>query len=264
MQQVKIVAYRLGDNILLKKLKDAYAGTTHSSTATEVFIKKGTTSFIYIQNYGEVAFSDCDEKTITEFLDFVRPFVDAPIAEGKEYREDFVINVEPGQGLGFEYNSMRVPEINGDVIKIALLNVNQSVVLDYFTELAQNILYETSKQTKELELSGKLAISKISLMKLIGKTLNIQNRITDNLYFLDAPDNVWEEEYLSQINAGLSGTFNLKTRFKEVEYTLTIIDNNQRIFAQLVQHRDANKLEWVIILLILFEVLHAVFGTMIN
>ena len=71
---------------------------------------------------------------------------------------------------------------------------------------------------------------------------------------------MWEEEYLSQINAGLSGTFNLKTRFKEVEYTLTIIDNNQRIFAQLVQHRDANKLEWIVILLILFEVLHAVLG----
>ena len=97
-------------------------------------------------------------------------------------------------------------------------------------------------------------------MKVIGKTLNTQNRIVDNLYFLDAPDTVWENEYLSQINSGLSKIFKTKTRFREVEYTLRIIDNNLRSFAQLVQHRDSNKMEVIIIFLILFEVLNAIFG----
>jgi len=97
-------------------------------------------------------------------------------------------------------------------------------------------------------------------MKFIGKTQMTQNRIIDNLYFLDAPDTVWENEYLSQINNGLSKIFKMKTRFREVEYTLHIIDNNLRTFAQLVQHRDSSKMELIIIFLILFEVLNALFG----
>lgn len=260
LQKVKIVAYRLGENIHLKNFKGAYEGSILSSTLTEVFIKKGEYSYIYIQNYGEVAFSNCDESTINEFIFFLKRFVDAPVLPGKEYKEDFLIEVNPDHKLNFEYNSIQVPEINADVIKIAMLNVSQSVVLDYFTELSQNLLQETAQFTKELELRGKLSISKTKLMKFIGKILNIQNRITDNLYFLDAPDTVWDIEYLSQINNGLSGMFNLKTRFREVEYTLKIIDNNLRTFAQLVQHRDSNKMEWIIIFLILFEVLNALVG----
>ncbi len=260
LQKVRIVAYQLGENIHLKNFKAAYEGPVLSSSTSEVFIKKGTTSYIYVQNYGEVAFSDCDDTVINEFIEFVRPFVDVPLLRGKEYKEDFLIEVDPEHKLYFDYNSIQVPEINADVIKIAMLNVSQSVVLDYFTELAQSLLRETAQFSKELEQRGKLSLTNRNLMKFMGKILNIQNRITDNLYFLDAPDTVWEIEYLSQINTGLSKIFNLKTRFREVEYTLKIIDNNLRTFSQLVQHRDSNKMEWIIILLILFELLNALLG----
>lgn len=260
LQIVRIVAYQLGEHIDLKQFRAVFDGSIYSSSATEIFIKRGDYSYIYIQNYGEVSFSDCDESTVSEFIAFVKPFVDIPVLPGKEYKEDFVIKVDAGHQLNFDYNSIQVPEINADVIKIAMLNVSQSVVLDYFTELSQGLLVETARFARELELHGKLSISENSLMKFIGKTLNTQNRIVDNLYFLDAPDTVWDMEYLSHINNGLSKTFNLKTRFREVEYTLKIIDNNLRTFARLVQHRDSSKMEWIIILLIFFEVLNAVIG----
>jgi uncharacterized Rmd1/YagE family protein len=260
LQKIKIIAYQLGKNINIKNFKTKYKGTIYSSSSTEIFIQKGDHSYIYVQNYGEVVFSDCDERSIKEFIDFAMIFVDGPIISGKEYKEDFVIEVNPDHKLNFGYNSIMVPEINADVIKITMLNVSQSVVLDYFTELSQSLLFETAKFTKELELRGKLSISKTKLMKFIGKILNTQNRIIDNLYFIDAPDTVWDIEYLSKINHGLSRIFNLKTRFREVEYTLKSIDNNLRTFSQLVQHRESHKMEWIIIILIFFEILNAIFG----
>ena len=260
LQKVRLVAYQLGEKVHLKNFIAAYAGTIYSRSSTEIFIKKGTISYISLQSSGEVAFSDCDESTISEFTDLVRPFIDIPVLSGTEYKEDFVIEIDPDHPLSFGYNSIHVPEINAEVIQIAMLNVSQSVVLDYFTDLSQQLLVETAKFTRELELSGKLSISRTKLMKFIGKTMNTQNRIVDNLYFIDAPDTVWENEYLSQINRGLSRTFKLKTRFREVEYTLKIIENNMAIFAQLVQHTESKKLDWIIISLILFEILNAIAG----
>jgi required for meiotic nuclear division protein 1 len=262
LPKIKIVAYQLGENIYLKNFKSSYIGSVYSSSSTEVFIKKGEYSYIYVQNYGEVAFSNCDESTIKEFINYIRQFVDSPVSLGKEYKEDFIIELIPEQTLKFEYNSIQVPEINADVIKIAMLNVSQSVVLDYYTEFSQALLLETSRFIQELEMRGKLSISKPNLMKFIGKTLRTQNRIIDNIYFLDAPDTVWDIEYLSKINDGLSSTFKLKTRFREVEYTLKIIENNLNTFSQLVQHRDSTKLEWIIIILILFEILQALYTTL--
>ncbi len=260
LQKIRLVAYQLGERIHLKDFKANSRYLVCSASSTEIFIKKGLTSYISVQNSGEVAFSDCDENTISEFMTFVLPFVVLPVASGKEYKEDFVIEVVPGGQLIFGYNSILVPEINEDVIKIALLNVSQSVVLDYFTELSQYLLFETARYTQELELRGRLSISRNRLMKFIGKALNTHNRIVDNLYFIDAPDTVWDNQYLSQINRGLSRTFKLKTRFREVEYTLKIIDNNLSIFAQLIQHIESKKLDVIIIILILFEIANALIG----
>ncbi|MEY3442679.1 MAG: hypothetical protein RLZZ519_960 [Bacteroidota bacterium] len=257
-EKVNVVAYKLGENIRLKNFTSTYNGVIYSSSSTEVLIQRGLNSFISVQNYGEVAFSDCDEAVIKEFMNLLAPFVESPNPKGIEYKEDFLIEINPGEKLKFDYNSIQVPEINADVIKIVMLNVSQSAVLDYFSELSQNLLLETGKYTKELELSGKLHITKKTLMKFIGRTLNTQSRIIDNLYFLDAPDTVWDNEYLAKINDGLALTFKLRPRFREVEYTLANSDNSLRTLSQIIQTRESNKMELVIIFLILFEVLNLI------
>lgn len=258
-QKVKIVAYLIGEKIQMAELLATLTGVIYSSTSTEIFIHIEGNSYVYIQNYGEISFANCSETIINEYIAMVLPFVTNRMVLPKQYKEDFVIEVDSSHHINFRYTSIQVPEINGDVIKIVMLNVSQSVVLDYFTDLSLGLLRNTSQFTLELELKGKLGIAKKELMRFIGKALNTQNRIIDNLYFIDAPDTVWENEYLAKINTGLSRTFDLKTRFREVEYTLKIIDNNLRTFAQLVQHRDSNKLEWIIIFLILFEILNIIF-----
>jgi len=110
LQKVKIVAYQLGKAIHLKNFKEAYAGEIFSGTSTEVFIKKGATSCIYVQNYGEVAFSDCAEKEVREFIELILPFVDTPVSNYTDYKEDFWIEVCPGQELRFDYNFIHEAE----------------------------------------------------------------------------------------------------------------------------------------------------------
>ena len=83
LQKIKIVAYWLGGNIDIKKLKQVYVGKIHSGSSTEIFIKKGDCSYICVQNYGDVSFSDCDEKSILEFISFLKPFIDVPVLTGK-------------------------------------------------------------------------------------------------------------------------------------------------------------------------------------
>lgn len=258
---INIKGFRIGESIRIQDIKLGRKEVLHASTLTELFFCVKENEFVFIQSDGEVSFANCTNDIIQYYLQFLHAFIDSPVTHKDEYGEDFIIYVDPNQTLKFEYNSISVPEVNADVIRIVMLNVNQSVVLDFYNTLSQQYLNETSYLTKEMEASGRLKISGKTLMKFIGKTQNTQNRIIDNLYFLDSPELVWEDEYISQINQGLIKVFQLKIRFKEIEYTLKIIDNNLRTFTQLVYHRDNSKLEIVIIVLILFEFINALINS---
>jgi len=137
-----------------------------------------------------------------------------------------------------------------------MLNVGQSVALDYFSQLTNQLLDETNHYTSNLERHGRIDINNKSLLKFIGKTLNVKNRIIDSLYIIDSPEETWDDKYIDKIDSGLRNTFDLKIRFKELDYSLGIVKENLDLFKDLMQHRKSNQLEIIIIILILIEVIN--------
>jgi uncharacterized Rmd1/YagE family protein len=77
---------------------------------------------------------------------------------------------------------------------------------------------------------------------------------------LDEPDFIWEDEALNKLNQGLRDIFDIRARFRELDYRLQNVKDNLGVLTELVHHRDSNRLEWIIIFLILFEVLNVIIG----
>jgi uncharacterized Rmd1/YagE family protein len=135
-----------------------------------------------------------------------------------------------------------------------MFNLAQSVALDHYHDVTENLLTEVKGFTNELEITGKLKISRKNMMRFLGRALNTQNDIAENIYIFDAPDLVWDDEYLDKLHQGLMKHFDLRIRFNEVEYTLRIIEDNLTVFREIIHQRESNLLEYIIILLILVEV----------
>jgi uncharacterized Rmd1/YagE family protein len=107
-----------------------------------------------------------------------------------------------------------------------------------------------------LERKGKLDLSGIYLKKYIGRTLNLKNRIAENLYIFDSPEETWEDENLNKLDIGLKKTFDLQVRFRTIQEGLGIVKENLELFKDLLQYRNSVVLEWIIIILILVEVIN--------
>jgi len=137
-----------------------------------------------------------------------------------------------------------------------MLNVSQSVALDYYQEQTTKLMEETNLHTQMLEETGNLNISGINLKKYIGKTLLLKNRIAENMYIFDAPPETWEDENLNKIHTDLIRTFDLNERFRNIQESLNIVKDNYELFRDLLQYRTSFRLEWVIIILIMVEVLN--------
>jgi uncharacterized Rmd1/YagE family protein len=107
-----------------------------------------------------------------------------------------------------------------------------------------------------LEKKGRLDISGVNLKKYIGKTLNLKNRIAENLYIFDSPPETWEDEDLNRIDLGLKRTFDLQDRYRDIREGLEMIRENLELFKDLLQYRNSTVLEWIIIILVALEVLN--------
>ncbi len=104
-----------------------------------------------------------------------------------------------------------------------------------------------------------MGLTGINLKKYIGRTLNIKNHITANLFIFDSPEETWEDENLNKLDDGLKKTFDLQARFRTILEGLGIVKENLELFKDILQYRNSTLLEWIIIILILVEVLNLFF-----
>lgn len=255
----KIIAVQMAESIDIKKLRKEYSGNEYYFDSSEVFYQNEDDRYLYITSYGVLVFSGCDETKLSEMLTFVKSFCRNLLID--RLTEEFTI-FEDAKVDRFEYNAIHLSRFDPNLLRIIMLNVGQSVALDYFSNQTVQLLEDTKYYTLKLENKGKLDISNKSLLQFIGKTLNVRNRIVENLYIIDTPEETWNDEYLHMIDNGLRNTFDLKIRFKDLDYNLQIVKDNLELFKDLMQHRRSNLLEVIIIILILIEVIDLVLGKM--
>lgn len=252
---MKLSAIRVSNQLDLKGIKSFLEIKPLADSSSELFYCLTTEKFQYYFNYGVVVFSGHSEEEIKMVVKTIAPFLKSP---NGWLRDEHDITVQTGGPLDFRFDQVIVDHIDEKVVRICMFNLAQSVALDHYHHTSENLLTEIRGFTNHLEASGKLSINRRNMMKFIGRALNTQNDIADNIYIFDAPDIVWDNEYLDNLHKGLMKHFDLRVRFSEVEYTLRIIEDNLRVFREISAQRESNLLEWIIILLILVEVVNLI------
>ena len=202
-----------------------------------------------------MCFLNYKEGPIQEYLKQISPFCKNLFSH--KLSEEFEVDTSATENK-FGYNKIEITSADVETLRLIMLNVSQSVALDYYSEQTNMLLEETNEQTQRLEKRGSLDISGRSLKKYIGRTLNLKNRIAENLYIFDSPPETWEDENLNKIDLGLKRTFDLQERYKDIREGLEIIKENLELFKDLLQYRNSTFLEWIIIILIFAEVINLV------
>lgn len=249
----KVVSYQIADAIDLKQFITAFKADLYYNDPSELFYRMDSDQYIYVFKYGAVCFLNYDPVRISEFLQLIKPFCKNLFTNS--LTDEFLIETGAKE-LRVGFNKIDIPSASTDVLRLVMLNVSQSVALDYYEEQTSNLLAETNNFTQRLETSGALNISGKKLKQYIGRTLLLRNRIAENIYVFDSPPETWEDENLNRINSDLKRTFDLQVRVRSIHEGLSIIRDNLELFRGLLQYRNSNILEWIVIILILIEVLN--------
>jgi required for meiotic nuclear division protein 1 len=255
--EIKIEAYQVAESLNIKKLRADFKTELHAGNISELFYSfENDSRYLYLFDYGVVVFANYDEISKSEFLRFAKNYGEKWI--DADYSEYYKITTEEKRDKHFVKNdSVVVPELTPSVCRIVMLNVGQSVALEFYETLADDLLNSTRLFTQELEFKGKLSTNKTQLLKFIGKALNVKNSIVDNLYILDDPNLVWDEPALDVLNKNLKTNFDTYTRFKDLDYRLQIVENNLKLFTEVLNHKEDKFLEWIVIILIAVEIINS-------
>jgi len=221
------------------------------SDSDELFLKLGKEQFVYVFQYGVVAFFNCDHSEINQTIQTLNP--DLGSWQEQELRETIKVEVTEGK-TEVTFDKVILSEFDIEAIRLVMLNTSHSVALDKYLEITDHLLEETTVYTKALENEGRLKISGKKLKKFIGRVLNVKNQISENLYIFDSSDITWENESLNKLNGSLKQTFDLKDRYRYIYERTAIIKEDLELFKDIMDHKESSKLEWIIIILILVEV----------
>jgi uncharacterized Rmd1/YagE family protein len=257
MLNTTIVGFHLGERVDLTKLINTLTYSVYYKDQTEMIYQISDYSYFQITDYGSIVFLGVENHLQSNILHTVRTLLNIPEIELQS--DNFKIEINPEAHYKTLFDKIILPELNLDIIRVLMLNLSQSVALDFYIEQSDKLLQETEKISNELEQSGTFSIKGKKLLQFIGKTLNLRNKITYNLYVFETSDISWNNELLNNIEKDLNRELDIKIRYKSLQENLDTVKENLDIFKDLHHHSNSSKLEWIVIILIALEIINILF-----
>ena len=249
-----INAYHVGHKIVLRDFKAKVKFALIKKEHSYLLYRLDDYSFIFVKEYGSVVFFNCTEKVKTNFFSTLFNLEEKKVKQLPQEKYKIKIDAEKSLSIGFE--QIEVPRVTVDIAHIIMLNLAQSVALDYYYLQTSELVESSHVYSKQLEEKGKIKLTRNKMRSYIGKTMNLKNKVAEELYLFDTASLAWNTEELSEIDQKIKEELNIIERHTGLQHNLAVVKESLDLFRDVLQHKHSSLLELTIIILILFEVVN--------
>lgn len=173
----------------------------------------------------------------------------------KNIYQDYPIEINSSLNTSFAIDNQKITlkEHSRNSLLIISHVISQSVALEVYENKLSDY-YERSRSL--LDESDTFSIFKRTKFAKFAKQLVlVRHDMMIDLYLLDKPNIVWDNENVEALYNDLASSLELKDRFEVVEYKLNSIKDDIVMIMDLTNHNHSSFLEWIIIILIVIEVI---------
>jgi required for meiotic nuclear division protein 1 len=210
-------------------------------------------SFVFLSRFGGVIFWNCPESLIRQIQEELKAL--PGLSHMEEQARDFLkVKVGlPEDSVGFSEVHLR--EFTLEKLRIVSLALAQSVALDHFEGAISQAMARFQPVVQALSHHGQLMLAHREVLRIVGFAMEVRAAVLDNLTLFDDPPETWESESLAHLDSALYDQFDLEERLSAIREKLAYLHDAGSTFLGLLDTRKNHRLEWVIILLILVEIL---------
>lgn len=210
-------------------------------------------SFVFLARFGGVVFWNASEALIRQVHEDLKSL--PGLGQLEDRARDFLAVRVGAAGDAVGFSEVQLKELTLDKLRIVSLALAQSVALDHFEAAVSQAMARFQPVVAALSRSGKLAPPHREVLRLVGFAMEVRAAVLDNLTLFDDPPETWESEALAHLDSDLYDQFDLEERLGAIREKLAYLHDAGATFLGLLDTRKNHRLEWIVILLILFEIL---------
>jgi uncharacterized Rmd1/YagE family protein len=239
------------ENFSLKELAPFYPEAKRVHQYLVYPAAAGGTVFLY--SFGAVVFHNMGQAgREAELLRLRR--TPANTSDARVISDEFTVREIAGAKPEADQSSLVVDELNSERASMVALTVAQSVAMEYYERIVDQMFEDTSRFGERLEASGNMSILTGKLHKFIGQAISTRSEVLSVLHLLDKPDVVWDDPGAERIYEEMRSDLDLVDRYQALEQKLRSVQDALSLVTDVARDRRLVLLEASIVVLIVFEI----------
>lgn len=248
IQRLSARAFFLGERIDLRALESTDALATNPFTC-----KAGQSGFAVLFRYGAIILFNLEPLEEASFLTGLKPFVSSQFPEA--YTETSTLIIDSRCQERVDPEGIHLQDLNVERLQIVGGILAKSVVLDHYETRVAGIFDRIEPLAMAIQNQGRQRPKDRELLRHIGGTLLMQQRMVGLVEIGEKPEALWEHPDLERLYLKLEDEYELRDRFRALDRKLVLITKTAETSLELMQHDSNQRLEWYIVILIIVEIL---------
>ncbi|MGI4851056.1 MAG: RMD1 family protein [Janthinobacterium lividum] len=215
---------------------------------------KDEASDIFLFAFGVVIFWHVSESQEKKFLNQIRPYEHESLA----IMESDYFSFEYGKSPNMHQDHICLNSEQDFLEKFTISQgLAQSIKLASFESRIEKVIGEVKEITDALVQKGIVPLSQRQISRKIGLLFSERSSINLHSDFLNPPDFFWDNPELEPLYQMVAKDVTIRSRTQTLNRKLDIMHDLYQILSDTLNHRHSTKLEWIIIVLIMIEVVLA-------
>jgi len=244
----KARALLVGERIDLKAWGAADTLSTNPLTVT---VKGGGAATLH--RYGVVVFFAVSAVDEVAFLEQLRPMV--ANAYATPVTEELEVRVEAGGREGVTGGVAYLPDATVEQLQVIADILSKSTLLSLYEVRVAGEFDRLEPLAARLDKTGRIPGRSKELLQMIGAMLLVEQRMVGRAEITEKPEVLWENSALEGLFARLEDEFEIRERHAAIERKLNVISQTAHTVLELLGSKHSLRVEWYILILILFEIL---------
>lgn len=227
---------------------------SQAMATTPLVLRTGRRGYAVLFRYGVVVLFDVAAEEEAHFLADIARLVSDPLPEPG--REQGHIDVIPGASEHVDPDGTVVlAEITAERLQIVADVLAKDLMLEYFEIKAAGVFDRVEPLARRLKHHGQRDFKIKELLSQIGDVLLTQHRMVGRVEMMEKPEVLWNRPELENIFGRLEREYEIRERSQALDRKLEVIGRTAETLLDLVHNRRGYRVEWYIVLLIVFEIL---------
>ncbi|MEO1295815.1 MAG: RMD1 family protein [Cyanobacteria bacterium J06636_16] len=242
----------VGERLVLKTLERREPLATNPLT-----IRVGDTGCAVLLRYGVIVTFDLSATEESELLETLRPHIREPFQSGIAEELQMAFRSQVKERL--ENGILWLQECSAERLQIVAEALGKSVVLEYYETEIASIFERIKPFTVAIQGENLRPPKEQELLSYVGGTLLIQQKMFGIVEVGEKPDPVWDHPELDRLYLRLEDEYELRERLVTLEQKLTLISKTVETSLGILQRNSSHRVEWYIVILIVVEIVLAIY-----